>query len=653
MNRLHLEKSPYLLQHQHNPVDWYPWGKEAFAKAQLENKPIFLSIGYSTCYWCHVMEKDSFEHQDLAQVLNQNFISIKVDREERPDVDRIYMDAVSAMTGHGGWPMSVFLTPDQKPFYGGTFFWKATFIKLLEKVTELWTNDRASLVESAAKLCQYLQDISQEELQKVTPNDDAFRRAFRIFERSFDPDWGGFGKAPKFPAAQSIRLLLRIYQRGNSRRSLEIAEKTLESMARGGIYDQLGGGFHRYAVDEKWQVPHFEKMLYDNALLARAYTEAYLLTNKNAYKQISRQTLHYVQTKMTSPKGGFYSAEDAGDVGLEGQTYLWKWHELEANLSAEELKLAVEVFGASCEGNFEHNQNILLLPQGVLWEKSFSPEVSQLKEKLLTLRNKREQPHLDDKILTSWNGLMINALAYAGRIFNQQDFIDSASAAAKFAAEHLITASGLKRRFREGQVDFSATIDDYVYLIYGLLELFLATNHWPWLEVAEKLYQLQDENLWDVKNGGYFYEEHSENLVIRSKEYHDGAQPSANQIAIENSYRLFQITGKLAYLKRAEELIESISGLMVASPQAGASSLIAFDFLQCGGFYIKAPQATSAEIIADLNKALGLSGVVFKTNEATADFELCAKDSCLYKGQEIKELKQLVSLRNQYQAELI
>ena len=484
-NRLAREKSPYLLQHKENPVDWYPWGEEAFQKAKRENKPIFLSIGYSTCYWCHMMEKDSFERQDVAELLNKSFISVKVDREEHPDVDQIYMDAVVAITGQGGWPMSVFLTPDLKPFFGGTFFWRQQFMQLIGNIAGIWEREPEKVLESAKKIMEALTPTLSE---SPLPLDDLFQKAFDQLRQNFDPVHGGFGSAPKFPQSMNLFFLLSLYRRNGSQEALTMATQTLDAMAKGEIYDRVGGGFHRYATQADWREPHYEKMLYDNALLALTYLEASLVIPAKAGIHIAQETLDYVLREMTDAKGGFYSAQDAGEAGAEGEYYHW------TEKTVEEERMA---------------------------------------------RAKRPPPHIDDKIVTSLNGLMIAAMAKGYQVLKQEKYLKGARGAAYFVQKNLFKEGKLLRRFREGDARFQGTLDDYAFLIYGLLALHEVDTDSGWKRWAEVLQKTQDDLFWDQKACGYYFTSREEkNLIVRKITFHDGALPSGNAISALNLLRL-------------------------------------------------------------------------------------------------------------------
>lgn len=579
-NRLGSEKSPYLLQHKNNPVHWYPWGEEAFQAARDEGKIIFLSIGYSTCYWCHMMEKDSFEIPEVAEVMNKYFINIKVDREEHPDVDQIYMDAVQGMTGRGGWPMSVFMTPDLKPFFGGTFFWRQQFLGLMERIQEEWTKNPTNLREFGDKVVQALRD--EPGCSSDAAYDEEFlRQAFHGMKRRFDPSYGGFGSAPKFPHGMDLMLLLRIHRRTGSAEALQMAVKTLDEMARGGLYDHLGGGFHRYSTDERWFAPHFEKMLYDNATLVLAYLEAYQVTKNRLYAEVARDALDYVLRDMTSEEGGFYSAEDAGDVGKEGEYYVWTYSELESILEKDELDLVQKLYGVTEKGNWEHGQNILHVRSNEDWEKTRERGAIHVRKKLFAARLKRPAPHKDDKILTSWNGLMIAAMAKGFQVLEDTKYLKAAQASSSFIRASLFKDGELKRRYRGADSRFSGTLDDYAFLINGLLHLFESDFDDNWLEWAAELQKIQDEKFWDESSHGYFFSAANEaNLFIRKKEFHDSSLPSGNAVSLLNLLRLFGFTFDKHYHDRAQMFLSAIAGRMKGrTPLGHATALMAFDYV--------------------------------------------------------------------------
>ena len=579
MNRLIREKSPYLLQHKDNPVDWYPWGEEAFEVARRDEKPIFLSIGYSTCYWCHVMEKDSFETAEVAQVLNEYFVSIKVDREERPDLEQIYMDAVVGLTGHGGWPMTVFLTPDKKPFWGGTFFYRKQFLEILGKLHAVWRDERSRILSAADGITAALAERVIPSAGSDAPLSlEIFERAVRRFEESFDDTDGGFGGAPKFPPSQQLRFLLRDYHRSGRGESLAMVETTLDRMMRGGIYDHLGGGFSRYATDARWIVPHFEKMLYDNALLAVTYLEAFQVTKKSEYRVIVDEILGYVGSVLSSPEGGFFSAEDAGEVGKEGEFYVFSPDELTTFLSGEEYALAERVLGLSDVGNFEHGATILNVPRGIDWSERDADLARALRAKLLALRSTRPRPHLDDKVLTSWNGMMITAFARAGTVLGEPRYLERAKVAAEFIESKLLRDDVLLHRYRDGEGAIEGTLDDYAFFIEALLSLYVAASDPHWVHLAVRLQAKQDDLLFDREGGGYFYSA-APDLLLRKKEVLDGATPAANSVAADNLVRLFELTGESRYLERAQATVGPLGPVFERHPSAVPRALLVVDAL--------------------------------------------------------------------------
>jgi len=577
-NHLGQEKSPYLLQHKDNPVWWHAWGEKAFEAAQKENKPIFLSIGYSTCHWCHVMEKESFENEEVAHLLNQHFISIKVDREEHPDVDKIYMDAVVAMSERGGWPMSVFLTPDLKPFFGGTYFPKLQFMQLLTQVDTVWKQNQTEIQKSVHELTEYLSQLSSQAPDTQEKLDNSiFLITLSQFENQFDATYGGFGGAPKFPPSMSLSLLLRIALRSGKKSALDMAHKTLQSMARGGMYDHLGGGFARYSTDPQWLVPHFEKMLYDNANLAAVYLEAYQLTKKPLYLQVAQETLDYIVRDMTHPEGGFYSAEDADSEGLEGKFYVWTFDELKKILSETDFQLFQKVYGISENGNFEHGTNILNLQKDYDWD--IKEKLQGIHKKLFETREKRIHPHKDDKILTAWNGLMIGAFARAFQASQDKKYLIAAQRAAHFIHQNLYKKGELLRRFRDSEAKYSGHLEDYAYLIYGLLQLFESDFDGQWISWVLELQKKQDELFWDQEKGGYFFtSESAPHLIRRSKDYQDGATPNSNGISALSLLKLYSLTLNEEYKTKAEKIFENSTAMIKKYPSAFSQTLIALDY---------------------------------------------------------------------------
>ncbi len=626
-NRLAREKSPYLLQHAHNPVDWYAWGPEAFEKAKREDKPIFLSIGYSTCHWCHVMEEESFENVETAKFLNEHFVPIKVDREERPDVDQVYMTAVTAMTGSGGWPLSAFLTPDLKPFYGGTYFPKddrygmPSFLRVLQSLSQSWKNNREALVKAGDNVVDALRQQTRgrgdgggagEELGPVV-----LTKAYEQLRSSFDPDRGGFGSAPKFPRSHTLSFLLRVWKRTGQKDALEMVTKTLDEMARGGMYDQLGGGFHRYSVDERWHVPHFEKMLYDQALLSKTYLEAYQITKSPAYARIASEILDYVLREMTSPEGGFYCAQDA-DSALdaswpkekrEGAVYVWEQAEIERLLGVDDAKIINLMYGVEPNGNVASdphgefpNKNVLFVAHD---EEDVAKRMGKTREeirlrlgvartKLMAVRVQRPAPHLDDKVLTDWNGLMISSMALGYRVLGDKRYRDAAVKAANFLLAKMARADGkLLHRYRKGappypprqagrdedEAGIVGTLEDYAFLVHGLFDLFEAVQDPKYLEQAAHWTSEMTRLFWDEKAGGFFLSAHdAEALLLRSKEIYDGAIPSGNSFAALDLLRVGRLTGNRALEERARKVFVAFSREIVAAPSAYPQMLMALDF---------------------------------------------------------------------------
>jgi uncharacterized protein YyaL (SSP411 family) len=594
-NRLIYEKSPYLLQHAENPVDWYAWGKEAFEKAKKEDKPVFLSIGYATCHWCHVMAHESFEDEEVAQVLNAYFIAIKVDREERPDIDKIYMSVCQAMTGRGGWPLSVFMTHEGKPFFAGTYYPKVSrmgmpgFIDVLTKIAFLWKNDRRQLLKASETITKHLASISDSGTSAVAPDHKTLKKGYNQLAMTFDPNWGGFGMAPKFPTPHHLTFLLRWHKRSGDSEALKMVEKTLDAMRRGGIFDQMGFGFHRYSVDERWLVPHFEKMLYDQALLAMAYIEAYQVTGNAKYAQVAHEIFTYVTRDMTSPHGGFYSAEDADSEGIEGLFYIFTPHEVRKHLGEEQGNLFCRFYDITEKGNFEEGRSILHMPMALqAFAEKQGMDVQKLekvledaRKKLFTVRKRRIHPQKDDKILTSWNGLMIAAFAKGYQAFGIQAYADAARKAADFILKNLKTSDGrLLRRYRQGDAAYPGYLDDYAFLIAGLLDLYEATFEVSYLEEAIELNEAMVDIFWDKQGGGlYFTGQGNESLITRSKEVYDGALPSGNSVAALNFLRLSRMTGNINLEQRAEQLIQAFSKQVADQPVAYTQLLIALDFM--------------------------------------------------------------------------
>ncbi|PWU13736.1 MAG: thioredoxin domain-containing protein [Verrucomicrobia bacterium] len=594
-NRLAREKSPYLLQHQHNPVDWYAWGDEAFAKARQENKPIFLSIGYSTCHWCHVMERESFESEDVAKFLNAHFVSIKVDREERPDVDRIYMTFVQATTGQGGWPLNVFLTPELKPFFGGTYFppdsryGRPSFLQLLQQIQQLWQNRRDDLAGSAANIhAQLEQAASSNQLSTVLLTAEDLRRAGNLFKQSFDPTNGGFGGAPKFPQPSQPQFLLRYAKRFHDDEAKDMVLATCKKMASGGIHDQLGGGFARYSVDAQWLVPHFEKMLYDNAQLVQLYLDAYLVSGDKNHADVVRDILSYVLSDMTHRDGGFYSAEDADSEGHEGKFYCWTQQELQDLLTADEFKVATRYFGVTPQGNFvDHshpqplpNQNVLSIADPNL-SPAEQPLLKSAKQKMLEVRAKRVRPHLDDKVLASWNGMMLGAFARAHAVLGDEKYRAAAEKNLAFLQAKLWDpkTETLYHRWRDGERDTAQLLEGYAYLLCGTLDLYEATLEPKHLEFAIALAEGMLARFYDSDHGGFWQSAAGAiDLILRVKEDYDGAQPSGNSVAIMGLLRMGKITDRKEFIAAAEKSLRLFASRLQQMPQAVPYLLQALDF---------------------------------------------------------------------------
>jgi len=591
-NRLAREKSPYLLQHARNPVDWYAWNEEAFEKARRENKPIFLSIGYSTCHWCHVMERESFENEKVAEFLNQHFVSIKVDREERPDVDKIYMTFVQATTGSGGWPMTVFLTAELKPFFGGTYFppdnshGRPGFLQLLQHIHQLWETRREELVESAVDAHTKLEQMtSGDEASGALLAADDLRKAGVQLQRMFDPQHGGFGGAPKFPQPSQPQFLLRYALRFHDADAVRMVLKTCEHMAAGGIHDQLGGGFARYSVDAEWLVPHFEKMLYDNAQLVQLYLDAFLVSGDTLHADVARDILDYVLRDMTHPDGGFYSAEDADSEGHEGKFYCWTRAELEKLLSPEEFKVAVRYFGITEQGNFiDHShpqplpgQNVLSIVSPDLPDVD-KPLLASAKKKMSAVRAKRIRPHLDDKILASWNGLMLGAFARAFAVLGDEKYLAAAEKNVKFVHAKLWDAKALFHRWRDGERDNVELLEGYAFMLSGVIDLYEATIEPRHLDFAIALADAMLAKFFDAENGGFWQSLVARDLILRVKENYDGAEPSGNSVATLALLKLGAITGRKEYAEAAEKTLRLFAVRLQQVPQAVPYMLGALDF---------------------------------------------------------------------------
>ncbi len=600
-NRLAQEQSPYLLQHKDNPVDWYPWGEDAFSKARAEDKPLFLSIGYATCHWCHVMERESFEDEAVARLMNEAFVPAKVDREERPDVDSLYMTVCQMMTGGGGWPLNVLLTPEGAPFHAMTYVPKQGrlgrmgLMELIPRIRKLWTNERTRVEQSADRITSALEENEAQHTAGGELDEAALGAAYETLSGRFDAAHGGFGAAPKFPSPHNLLFLLRYGHRTGEARALKMAKKTLGAMRRGGLFDQIGYGFHRYATDARWLVPHFEKMGCDQAMLAWAYTEAHQATGAARYRQTAEEVFAYMLRDLRAPEGAFFSAEDADSEGEEGTFYLWTTGEVREVLGEERADPATDVYNLKDEGNFAEEatgqktgNNILHLQQPIseiaaargVEEETLRAELEAARRKLLARRSERERPLLDDKILTDWNGLMIGALARAARAFDAPDYAEAASEAASFLLETLRDADGrLLHRYRNGEAAIRAHLDDYAFLLHGLTELYETTFDVRWLRAALELADTLQKHFTDDETGGFFLTaDDGEKLLVRQKSFYDGALPSGHAMACCGLLRLARLTGRPALEEQALRGIRAASGLVQRQPAGFTALLLALDF---------------------------------------------------------------------------
>ena len=591
-NRLIDETSPYLLQHANNPVDWYPWGEEALSRAQEEDKPILLSIGYSACHWCHVMERESFENEEIAALMNEHFVNIKVDREERPDLDAVYMEAVHTLTGSGGWPMTVFLTPDGRPFYGGTYFPPTDrgnmpgFPRLVSAISDAYRTRRGEVLQSINQLMGHLGQSARLPRSLEPLINDTMHRAFQALAPAFDHELGGFGNAPKFPQPMAYEFLLRYYHMSNNPRALEMAEATLQAMARGGIYDQVGGGFHRYSTDRQWLVPHFEKMLYDNALLVRLYLHAFQATGDAMYRHIATDILDYVVREMTDPIGGFYSSQDADSEGEEGKFFIWTPEELAEVLGTEDGELVGAYFGASQLGNFE-GSNILHLANDMdEFADAVGMDAEQLGEtlhgargKLLEAREKRIHPARDDKILTGWNGLMLQAFAEAAAVLDRDDYKRIAVDNATFLLREMRPDGRMLRSYKDGQARVLGYLEDYAFVGEGLLCVYELTFDLRWIDEARALADEMIELFWD-EDLGFFYEtgKDAEQLVVRPRELFDNAIPCGGSMAALLLQRLSVFTGDSGYEQKAATTLRGVQNIVAEHPMGMGNWLSALDF---------------------------------------------------------------------------
>jgi len=628
-NKLVNEKSPYLIQHAHNPVDWHPWSDEVFSKARAENKPIFLSIGYATCHWCHVMEKESFENEEAAGYLNDTFICIKVDREERPDIDAVYMAACQMLTGSGGWPLSIFMTPEKKPFFAATYLprntrgGRAGLIDICRQVKKLWVDDHEKIATSAGSIADSLHRAFVFKAAD-DPDETLIDTAYSQIKSGFDLQFGGFEPAPKFPTPHRLLFLLRCYHRTADARALDMVVKTLTAMRMGGIWDHVGFGFHRYSTDSRWLLPHFEKMLYDQAMIATAYLEAFQITREPLFAKTAEEIFAYVLRDMTAPQGAFYSAEDADSEGEEGKFYVWTTEEFQRVLEGEDSERWESILRLSPEGNFtdeatrkKTGANIVHLTASIKkWaqkagvpEAEFETEWARIRHRLYRVREQRIHPLKDDKILTDWNGLMIAALALGARILNKPEYETAARKAADFVLQKMRDAQGrLYHRFRDGELAVEAHAADYAFLIHGLLSLYQTTFDLKFAELARELQQEMTTNFWDDENGGFFSTPAGNvELPVRPKELYDGAIPSANSVALFNLLFLSRLTGNPQWEDRAQAQIRAFAGTVKSQPTAFTYFLCALDFALRPGEEIVITGESQAENTREMLAALNLN----------------------------------------------
>lgn len=592
-NALINETSPYLLQHAHNPVDWHPWGEEAFAKAKRENKPIFLSVGYSTCYWCHVMEVESFEDEEVAKVINEHFIAIKVDREERPDIDEQYMIVTQLLTQRGGWPNSVWLTPDGKPWMAGTYFPKQRFIAVLNQLHQFWVTRNADVLKQADSLAQASEQVAEPQFgTDIDLSPELVSQAIAPLIARFDPKHGGFGTAPKFPPHGTLQLLLERYRQTDDDKLLPLITRTLDAMWLGGIHDHIGGGFHRYATDGEWLLPHFEKMLYDNAQLMRSYADAFDITGDSRYQDAVADIYQWIIREMTSPDGAFYSALDSGEVGKEGEAYVWSMKQLHEALPADEAKRFADIYQFEATGNFKEEASgqrnegniphLSAMLDDVAAERDqdaddLKKQLAKMRAKLLAYRKTWPQPHKDDKVLTSWNGLMIGSLAHAGRLLESPVYVEAAKRAADFVLTRMVRDGQLLRSYRDGKAKLPGYLDDYAYFTQGLVELYRATDDSRWLEMSQRFADQMIEGFEDRDGGGfYFTGSQHEELLVRSKHLGGGGNiPNPNGVAAQVLVDLTQLTGEPRYRDAAARALDSLAAMMAQQPSASEDLLIA------------------------------------------------------------------------------
>ena len=626
-NRLQHESSPYLLQHAHNSVDWYPWGEEAFRKAKAEDKPVFLSIGYSTCHWCHVMAHESFENEKTAAILNRNFVSIKVDKEERPDVDSIYMTFCQAFTGSGGWPTSIFMTPDQKPFFAGTYFPPSTrgrmigFPELLEVIHQRWESDRQELLDQADDLVSHLQ---KEEIAEFAPPDDLMESAIQVYKRIYDCKNGGFGSAPKFPTPHNLLFLMTYHERYGDEACLRMAEHTLRQMHRGGLFDHIGFGFCRYSTDERYLAPHFEKMLYDNALLMMAYCQAYAITKKPLYLEVAEKTAAYILREMTAPEGGFYSAQDADSEGEEGKYYLFTPEEIQRVLGKRDGKRFCQHFDITSSGTFE-GKSIPNLLKTDPEDRSFEAFL----EPLYAYRKERHSLHLDDKLLTGWNALMIAALCRLYQVSGNTDYLEAAKRADRFLAENLMEGDTLYVSYRKGKRGVKGFLDDYAAYLFAQLALYGATLDSKYLEQAKRLCQEANRQFRDENCGYFLYGADNESLILRPKEAYDGAIPSGNSLMAWNLVRLAQLTGEEEYQQEAQQQLDFLAQGAAQYPTGHAMFLLAQLNHECPPTKVVVVLAKGANT-SNLPLQLPMDAAITLLEEATDEYPLKDEKTTYY-----------------------
>ena len=647
-NRLIKEKSPYLLQHAYNPVDWFPWCEEAFEKAKREDKPVFLSIGYSTCHWCHVMEKESFEDEEIAKILNENFVSIKVDREERPDIDSVYMSVCQAMTGTGGWPLTIIMTPDKRPFFAGTYFPKEGrygrpgLKEILLTIAKAWKENREKIEEVASKVTRAVRE--EREPSRGNLDDTTIHRAFGELLGSFDSEYGGFGSAPKFPVPHNLMFLMRYYRRTKNRKALDMVKTTLTRMRLGGIWDHVGFGFHRYSTDRYWKLPHFEKMLYDNTLLLYTYAEAFQVTGEWLFRKTAEEIADYLTRDMRSPEGAFYSAEDADSEGEEGKFYTWTFEELKEVLSEEEFELAKKVFSLEEEGNYleeatreRTGRNILYMkevPDKYLWKK-----IEAIRNKLFEARGKRVRPLRDEKILTDWNGLAIAGFSRAGVILGRKDLVETARRTADFILERMIKEGKVLHRYKDGSAEIWGFLEDYAYLIWGLIELYFGTFEKAYLERALDLTNHVLSHFRDEGGGFFKTPDYGEEVLVRKREIYDGATPSGNSVMAFNLVRIGRLTEREDLVREAERCLESFGGEIGLIPSAHTFSVMALDLLVNGTLELKARgRDVAGDLLKVQREVFVPEGVFYAEEEGEKTFYLCRNYVCESPMKDVSEV---------------